>query len=181
MKWLPFLWDTKGARSRKADVDSLGERRHNLQQAFLIYTNVSVVVEKNTRDSCHIVTIFVLFSRRKNRCSRWRQNNHYSDAMVHLRFLTHRTRRGVKKASEGHLTECLIALRNSESDSHEKKESSKSKEVSDHDKRNGFLFLCRMFASRSLLGKDKDFWWWLIQNTVQFCGHTKPSQLMWQV
>jgi len=60
-------------------------------------------------------------------------------------------------ASEEHLTECLIPLRNSKSDSHEKKESSKSREVSDHDKRNGFLFLCGMFASRSLLGKDKDF------------------------
>jgi hypothetical protein len=60
------------------------------------------------------------------------------------------------KASEEHLTECLIALRNSESDSHEKRDSSKSREVLDHDKRNDFLVLCRMFASRSLLGKDKD-------------------------
>jgi len=61
------------------------------------------------------------------------------------------------KACEEHLTECLIALRNSESDSHEKKDSNKSREVLDHDKRNGFLSLCRMFASKSLLGKDKDF------------------------
>jgi len=30
-------------------------------------------------------------------------------------------------------------------------------EVLDHDKRSGFLFICRMFASKSLLGKDKDF------------------------
>jgi len=49
------------------------------------------------RDSCHIVKIFVLLSRRKNRCSWERQNSHDSDAVVHLRFLTHCMRWGVIK------------------------------------------------------------------------------------
>jgi len=74
------------------------------------------------RDSCHIVKIFLLFSQRKNGCSRKRQNNHDSDANGSSPFLDALYAARRYKASEEHLTECLIALRNSESDSHEKRE-----------------------------------------------------------
>ena len=74
------------------------------------------------------------------------------------------------KAPEEHLTECLIALTNSESDSHEKKESSRSREVSDRDKRNGFLFLCRMFASR---------WHFRGKIRILMLADTKHGAVLW--